>query len=63
MKTIEQVAEYFGVDYATVYRLITSGTLRAIKVGGVWRVRVADIDRYERARANVPDLAPAFKKR
>ena len=30
----------------TVYRMISRGDLKAIKVGRVWRVRWQDIERY-----------------
>lgn len=36
--TIPQVAEVLQVADRTVYRMIRSGELQAVKVGGSWRV-------------------------
>lgn len=41
--TIKQVANYFGVSEATVYRWAKRKTLLIFKVGGVWRARREDI--------------------
>ncbi len=36
--TIQQVMSYLHVADETVYRYIRSGKLKAIRVGGLWRV-------------------------
>jgi excisionase family DNA binding protein len=36
--SMREVAEYLGCAPATVRRLIQKGELRAVKVGGRWRV-------------------------
>ena len=41
---IHEVARYLGVSIRTVYRLVSSGELRAFKVGAVWRFSQQDLD-------------------
>ena len=35
--SVEEVAEHFGVNVTTVYRLVQRGSLPGFKVGGQWR--------------------------
>ena len=44
--TVLQVAEYLQVSDKTVRRLIANGQLTASKVGGSWRVKETDIEKY-----------------
>ena len=44
--SIKEVAEHLGVEYKTVYRLIRRGELAAAKIGGIYRLRQADVDAY-----------------
>jgi len=44
--TIQDVANEMGVEYKTVYRLVTSGKLPSFRVGRVYRIRRQDLDRY-----------------
>jgi excisionase family DNA binding protein len=43
---IAQVATYLGVSERTVYDRVRAGTLPAIRVGRLWRVRVADLEAW-----------------
>jgi len=36
--TVKEVAELLRVHQRTAYRLITGGTIRAVKIGSQWRV-------------------------
>ncbi|EGB15468.1 DNA binding domain protein, excisionase family [Pseudodesulfovibrio mercurii] len=36
--TVREVADYLRVHQRTAYRLITSGDIKAIKIGSQWRV-------------------------
>ncbi len=38
MLTIQQILERLQVSDETVYRYIKSGSLKAVRVGGLWRV-------------------------
>ncbi len=44
--TIQDVANEMGVEYKTVYRLVTSGKLPSFRVGRVYRIRREDLDRF-----------------
>ena len=49
--TVAEVAKVMRVSNMTVYRLIKSGQLSAIRVGKNYRIRRADMDRYLTDRA------------
>lgn len=49
--TVVEVAQLMRVSNMTVYRLIKSGQLSAIRVGKNYRIRATDIDRYLSERA------------
>ena len=44
--TVAEVAATMRVSNMTVYRLIKSGELPALRVGKNYRVRESDVDRY-----------------
>jgi excisionase family DNA binding protein len=44
--TVSEVAEAMRVSNMTVYRLIKSGQLAAIRVGKSYRIREDDVDRF-----------------
>lgn len=44
--TVAEVADTLRVSNMTVYRLIKSGELTAIRVGKNYRIRTADLDDY-----------------
>lgn len=49
--TVREVALAMRVSNMTVYRLIKSGELQAIRVGRNFRIRESDVDRYFATRA------------
>ena len=49
--TVGEVAALMRVSNMTVYRLIKSGQLSAIRVGKNYRIRRNDVDRYLTDRA------------
>jgi excisionase family DNA binding protein len=49
--TVGEVAETMRVSNMTVYRLIKSGQLAAIRVGKNYRLRSSDVQRYLAERA------------
>jgi excisionase family DNA binding protein len=54
--SIKDAAEYLGVDYKTVYRLVRSGELPAGKIGGVYRIRQIDLEQFfERQKSRLVD--------
>ena len=46
MLTVAEVADIMRVSNMTVYRLIKSGQLAAIRVGKNYRIRESEVDRY-----------------
>ena len=51
--TTDQVLAYLRVDLRTVYRLIETGKIPAVKVGRQWRFRETEIDVWlERERSH-----------
>lgn len=44
--TVREVADALRVSNMTVYRLINSGGLRAVRVGKSFRLREDDVNRY-----------------
>ncbi len=49
--TVMEVASLMRVSNMTVYRLIKSGNLAAIRVGKNYRIRESDVDNYLSDRA------------
>ncbi len=49
--TVGEVAQTMRVSNMTVYRLIKSGQLAAIRVGKNYRIRRRDVERYLSERA------------
>ena len=53
--TTDEVLSYLKVNPRTIYRLIRSGELPAIRIGRQWRFRRSDLDDWlERQRSMVP---------
>jgi len=44
--TLKEVAEYLKLAEKTAYRLAAEGKLPGFKVGGSWRFKRQDIDRW-----------------
>ena len=44
--TLKEVAEYLQLAEKTAYKLAASGRLPGFKVGGSWRFKREDIDRW-----------------
>lgn len=51
--TVAEVAEIMRVSNMTIYRLIKSGQLQALKVGKNYRIRASDVEQYLSERAVV----------
>jgi excisionase family DNA binding protein len=44
--TLDEVAVYLKAGKRTVYRLATNGQIPAFKLGGTWRFRRSELDRW-----------------
>jgi excisionase family DNA binding protein len=53
---VDEVAAYFAISVRTVYRLLNEGDLRGCRIRGCVRVSVEDMERFEKALADV-DMA------
>jgi excisionase family DNA binding protein len=55
LMTTDEVVAYLRVNARTVYRLMQTGDLPAVRVGRQWRVRQGDLDEWlERSRSTAP---------
>ena len=52
--TVREVADYLKVKDRTIYRLVANGEMPGFKVGGSWRFRKLEIDRWTDANAVGP---------
>lgn len=59
--SLKEVGVLLGLSEATIRRRLRDGTLPAVKIGGVWRVRRADLDRLLTPRAKPPRRGPRPK--
>ena len=60
--SLEEVAEIFGLEYKTVYRLVKTGELPCARIGRVYRVNRADLEAYlERQKMAVHEEAMGKK--
>lgn len=48
--TIDEVAAYLKAGRRTVYRLAANGQIPAFKLGGTWRFRRTELDRWIASR-------------
>lgn len=46
LMTVRQVAEALGVCDKTVYRMISDGQLKAVRVRNAWRVSADELKRF-----------------
>ena len=44
--TLDEVATYLKAGKRTIYRLAASGEMPAFKLGGTWRFRRTELDRW-----------------
>ncbi len=44
--TIKELSEYLKMAQKTLYRLAADGTVPGFKVGGAWRFRKSEIDKW-----------------
>ena len=57
--TTEEVLEYLQVNLRTVYRLIKTGKIPAVRIGRQWRFRKSDIDAWLANQQTSLSPAPA----
>ena len=52
LMSLKEVISYLGLSQRTIYRLISSGALSASKIGGQWRFKPEDLQKYFTSRLN-----------
>jgi len=52
---IQRVADYLQLNLSTVYQWAQQGRLPAIKLGGRWRFRQADLDAWLETQTRWPE--------
>jgi excisionase family DNA binding protein len=60
--TLREVAHYLKVTERTIYRLVAEHRIPAFKVGGSWRFRQADLDRWMRNQMYLGEQAPGSER-
>ncbi|NKB61262.1 MAG: helix-turn-helix domain-containing protein [Gammaproteobacteria bacterium] len=50
--TVKEVAEYLKVNERTVYRMAAESKIPAFKVGGSWRFKQAEIEKWIKMQSN-----------
>lgn len=50
MYSLKEVAKILSVHYNTVYRYVQQGTIKAVLVGGVWRVPEEEIQKIKEGK-------------
>lgn len=50
--TLDEVAAYLKAGKRTIYRLAASGEMPAFKLGGTWRFRRVDLERWMASRTS-----------
>lgn len=50
--TIKEVAEYLKIKEKTAYALAAKGEIPGFKVGGAWRFRKSEIDKWIKEKEN-----------
>jgi len=50
--TVKEVADYLKVNERTVYRMAAASKIPAFKVGGSWRFKQTEIERWIKEQSN-----------
>ena len=48
MWTIDELADFFKVDYTTIYSKVISKKIKAVKAGVQWRITDEEVERLKR---------------
>lgn len=50
MYSLKEVAEILKIHYVTVFRFVQQGKIKAVKIGGIWRVSEEEIKRIKEGK-------------
>lgn len=51
--TIDELCELLMIGRTTAYRLLRSNEINAFKIGKVWKISKASVERYVKERSNL----------
>lgn len=54
--TVKEVATYLKINERTVYRMAAANKLPAFKVGGTWRFKLIELEKWIQAQHNQGSL-------
>jgi excisionase family DNA binding protein len=60
--TLREVAHYLKVTERTIYRLVAEQRIPGFKVGGSWRFRQVDLDRWMRSQMYLSGQPPGSER-
>ena len=63
MLTPEEIATDLRLTVGTVYEYLKSGELKALKIGGRWRIEEIDLQDFKRRQAGIPRDPYGFSPR
>jgi excisionase family DNA binding protein len=63
MMTLHEVAEYLNCHYGTIYRLVRAGDFLAFRLGGSWRARRSEIEKWIEGGGDSPSEKACWKAR
>ena len=49
--TVREVAKYLKINEKTAYRLVADGKIPGFKVGGAWRFRRDEIEKFTKSQS------------
>lgn len=50
--TIDELCDLLMIGRTTVYKLLQTGEIKAFKIGKVWKISKASVERYIKERSN-----------
>lgn len=53
MITIDELCDLLMIGRTTAYKLLQSGELKAFKIGKVWKISRASVEKYIKERSNL----------
>ena len=54
--TVREAANFLRISARTVYRLIDSGQIEAVRIGKQWRIPLSDLPGHENAAAQAQPM-------
>jgi len=49
MYSVKEIAIMLGLSERTIFRLMKAGKIRAVRIGGQWRIPKSEVEKYTKA--------------